>query len=52
MRLQELVDKNVLKWSMPSPCKPDIDKWNRMFSCLLDYGKVYGHYNGDFIQII
>jgi hypothetical protein len=44
-QLQQLVDKGLLLWSMPSIASPDDEKWNIMYNALLSYGKTNGNCN-------
>eukprot|EP01041_Mallomonas_annulata_P000237 gene237-429_t len=43
--LQDLVDKGLLQWSMPSIASPDDEKWTVMFNALLKYGQKHNHFN-------
>mmetsp|Transcript_5128 Transcript_5128/g.5255 ORF Transcript_5128/g.5255 Transcript_5128/m.5255 type:complete len:535 (-) Transcript_5128:156-1760(-) len=44
-QLQELVDKGMLCWAMPSIAFPDDEKWTMMYNALVQFGTTYGHCN-------
>eukprot|EP01041_Mallomonas_annulata_P003699 gene3699-7359_t len=48
IKLQSLVDKGMLLWSMPSIASPDDEKWSIMYSALLKYGKTHKNCNAPY----
>jgi len=44
-QLQELVDKGLLCWAMPSIASPDDEKWTIMYNALVEYGQMYKQCN-------